>query len=216
SSRGAAMAGPLFEALATLGVRVSAEAVGARVGHLRTKKGDHEIDLVVEGFDDEVLGIEMKLSAYEDEKTVRHLRWFREQLDDSVTDLIVISNGNTGYRRRDGVSVVPRDLVGARIGSKPVRSRISSSEMPVVRLRPDALSPQEFAQSLVGNHETAVLAPQEEIAVTAGGRGPGVCVDSLQPCRQGQQCRLGHAVLQACPRRFSHCVGVEIASFVQS
>lgn len=113
SSRGAAMAGPLFEALVTLGVRVSAEAVGARVGHLRTKKGDHEIDLVVEGFDGEVLGIAVKLSAHVDEKHVRHLKWFREQLGDRVTDLIVISTGNTAYRRRDGVAVIPLALLGA-------------------------------------------------------------------------------------------------------
>ena len=92
---------------------MSAEAVGARVGHLRTKNGDHEIDLVVEGFDGEVLGIEVKLSAHVDDKHVRHLKWFREQLGDRVTDLIVVSTGTTAYRRRDGIAVVPLALLGA-------------------------------------------------------------------------------------------------------
>ncbi|MFN8080106.1 MAG: DUF4143 domain-containing protein [Kineosporiaceae bacterium] len=56
--RGAAMAGPLFESLATLTVRVAAQAAQARVGHLRTRNGDHEVDLVVEGPDAQVLAIE--------------------------------------------------------------------------------------------------------------------------------------------------------------
>ena len=48
---GAAMIGPLFESLVTLTVRVCAQAAEARIGHLRTTNGDHEVDLVVEGSD---------------------------------------------------------------------------------------------------------------------------------------------------------------------
>lgn len=60
---GAAMAGPLFELLVTLGVRIAAQAAEARVGHLRTRNGDREVDLVVEGAGGQVLGIEVKLAA---------------------------------------------------------------------------------------------------------------------------------------------------------
>src|SRR6202012_705391 len=41
--------GALFESLVTQSVRVYASAANATVGHLRTKNGDHEIDLIVEG-----------------------------------------------------------------------------------------------------------------------------------------------------------------------
>ena len=40
--------GQLFESLVALDVRVHAQASEARVGHLRTHTGEHEIDLIVE------------------------------------------------------------------------------------------------------------------------------------------------------------------------
>lgn len=113
SAVGAAMAGPLFESLATLSVRVAAEAADARVGHLRTKNGEHEIDLIVEGFDGEVLGIEVKLSAHVSDKHVQHLKWLRGQLGDRVADLVVLYSGKEAYRRQDGIAVVPLALLGA-------------------------------------------------------------------------------------------------------
>lgn len=112
TSTGAAMAGPLFESLATLGIRVAAQAAEARVGHLRTQNGDHEVDLIVEGHDGRVLGIEVKLAAAIRDDDVRHLLWLREQLNDEVADLIVLTTGDQAYRRRDGVAVVPLALLG--------------------------------------------------------------------------------------------------------
>lgn len=46
--RTATWLGALFESLATQSVRVYAEAAGARIGHLRTKNTEREIDLIVE------------------------------------------------------------------------------------------------------------------------------------------------------------------------
>lgn len=109
--RGAAMAGPLFESLATLSVRVAAQAAEGRVGHLRTGNGDHEIDLVVEGPDGQVVAIEVKLSATAQDHDVRHLRWLRDQHPD-VVDCVVLTTGTTAYRRRDGIAVVPLALLG--------------------------------------------------------------------------------------------------------
>jgi len=110
--RGAAMAGPLFESLATLTVRVAAQASQASVGHLRTGNGDHEVDLVVEGTEGQVVGIEVKLAAAVTDADVRHLHWLRRQLPDDVVDLMVITTGETAYRRSDGVAVVPLALLG--------------------------------------------------------------------------------------------------------
>lgn len=110
---GAAMAGPLFESLATLTVRVAAQAAEARVGHLRTGNGDHEVDLVVEGPEGQVLGIEVKLAANVVDRDVRHLLWLRDQLGPDLVDLVVLTTGTTAYRRADGIAVVPLALLGA-------------------------------------------------------------------------------------------------------
>lgn len=110
---GAHLTGPLFESLVTLGVRVAAQAAEARVSHLRTNAGEREVDLVVEGADGRVLGIEVKLAPAVGDADVRHLLWLREKLGDRVADLVVVTTGTTAYRRRDGVAVVPLALLGA-------------------------------------------------------------------------------------------------------
>ena len=107
------MAGPLFESLVTLGVRVSAQAAEAKVSHLRTNGGEREVDLVVEGVDGRVIGIEVKLAATVTDADVRHLRWLRDKIPDRVVDLVVVTTGTTAYRRRDGIAVVPLALLGA-------------------------------------------------------------------------------------------------------
>lgn len=112
TATGSYMAGPLFESLATLSVRVAAQVAEARVGHLRTRNGDHEIDLVVEGVDGQIVGIEVKLAANVTDSDVRHLRWFGQQLPDEIADLVVITTGSHAYRRPDGIAVVPLALLG--------------------------------------------------------------------------------------------------------
>jgi predicted AAA+ superfamily ATPase len=111
-SSGAHMAGPLFESLVSLGVRVMAQAVEARVSHLRLIGGDREIDLIVEGPDGQILGIEVKLAPDVTGSDVRHLVWLRDQMPDRVVDLVVVTTGRTAYRRSDGVAVVPLALLG--------------------------------------------------------------------------------------------------------
>jgi hypothetical protein len=49
--------GALFEHLAPLGIHTYAEATEARVGHLRTRNNDHEVDLIVQHANGRVLGI---------------------------------------------------------------------------------------------------------------------------------------------------------------
>ena len=53
--------GALFESLATQAVRVHATAAGARVGHLRTRGGEHEVNLIVERGEHSVVAVEVKL-----------------------------------------------------------------------------------------------------------------------------------------------------------
>lgn len=111
--RGAAMLGPLFESLVTLGVRVMAQAAEATVSHLRTKAGEHAVDLIVEADDGRVLAIEVKLAASVEDSDVRHLLWLRDRMPEQVVDLVVVTTGAHAYRRSDGVAVVPLALLGA-------------------------------------------------------------------------------------------------------
>ncbi|GAA1731892.1 ATP-binding protein [Brachybacterium phenoliresistens] len=112
SARGAHMIGPLFESLATLSVRAAAQVVDGRVGHLRSRNGDREVDLIVEGPDGRVVAFEVKLSTTVRDDDVRHLLWLRRQLRDDVADLVVLTTGEAAYRRPDGVAVIPLALLG--------------------------------------------------------------------------------------------------------
>lgn len=110
--RDGTLLGAFFESLVTNDVRVYAQAAEARVGHLRTAGGEHEVDLVVERDDGRIVAIEVKLSATVDDRDLRHLRWLKDRLGDDVLELVVITTGRHAYRRSDGVLVVPAALLG--------------------------------------------------------------------------------------------------------
>lgn len=84
--------GALFESLATASVRVYASAANAEVGHLRTKSGTREIDLIVEGDDRRVVAIEVKLTQTVSDRDVRHLHWRHDQIGDRLADRIVLKS----------------------------------------------------------------------------------------------------------------------------
>lgn len=104
--------GQLFESLVTLDVRVFAQAAEAVVRHLRTRNGDHEIDLVVERADHRIVALEVKVSPIVNDTDVAHLHWLRSQLGDDLLDAVVVTTGPHAYRRPDGIAVVPASLLG--------------------------------------------------------------------------------------------------------
>jgi predicted AAA+ superfamily ATPase len=110
--RAGTLLGALFESLIALSVRVYAEAVEARVSHLRTHRGDHEVDLIVERADGAVVAMEVKLGSTVDDESVRHLRWLAGRLGDQLVDAAIITTGSEAYRRADGVAVIPAALLG--------------------------------------------------------------------------------------------------------
>lgn len=110
--RDGTLLGALFESLVTIDVRVYAQAAEARVGHLRTASGEHEVDLVVERDDARIIAIEVKLSTTVDDEDLRHLKWLKGRLGDDVLDMMVITTGSYAYRRPDGIAVVPAALLG--------------------------------------------------------------------------------------------------------
>jgi len=105
------MLGHLFQSLAALCIRVPAQAAEARIGHLRTRNGDHEIDLVVVRDDGRVLAIEVELSTTVDDRDTAHLHWLAGHLGDALLDAVVVNTGPNAYRRPDGIGVVPLGLV---------------------------------------------------------------------------------------------------------
>jgi predicted AAA+ superfamily ATPase len=110
--RDGALIGALFESLVTLSVRVYAQAAEATVGHLRTKGGRHEVDLIVQGDAGKIVAIEVKLGGAPDQADCRHLKWLAAELRDDLLDMVVITTGRAAYRRPDGIAVVPAALLG--------------------------------------------------------------------------------------------------------
>ncbi len=110
--RSGTVLGALFESLVTLSVRVYAQAAEASVFHLRTHRGDREVDLIVERPDGRFVAIEVKLAPQLGADDVKHLHWLRQQAGDRMLDAIVVTTGTEAYRRTDGIAVVPAALLG--------------------------------------------------------------------------------------------------------
>ncbi|MCF8549744.1 MAG: DUF4143 domain-containing protein [Pontimonas sp.] len=104
--------GALFESLVVQSLRVYADTANTRVGHLRTKGGEREVDLISEGAERDCVAIEVKLADTVGDHDVRHLLWLKEKLGPRLKDAIVVNTGPYAYRRRDGIGVVPFALLG--------------------------------------------------------------------------------------------------------
>lgn len=110
--RDGTLLGALFESLVTLDLRVYAQAAEATVKHLRTHGGEHEVDLIVERADGRVVAFEVKLSRTVSDGDVRHLSWLADRVGSELVDAVIVTTGNTAYRRPDGIAVVPAALLG--------------------------------------------------------------------------------------------------------
>lgn len=107
--------GLLFESLVIRDLRIYAEANRARVFHWRTSYG-HEFDAVVERRDGSWLPVEVKLGATRADEAAASLIKSCEHVDPGergapVAKLVITATG-LGYRRPDGVSVVPITALG--------------------------------------------------------------------------------------------------------
>ena len=111
-SRDESLLGVLFQSLVTLSVRVYAQAAEAKVFHLRTHGGEHEVDLIVQGPDGRIVALEVKLAATVDSSDIRHLRWLAESIGPELADAAVVTTGTEAYRRRDNIAVIPAALLG--------------------------------------------------------------------------------------------------------
>ncbi|HMT06300.1 MAG TPA: DUF4143 domain-containing protein [Solirubrobacterales bacterium] len=112
SRAGTVSVGRLFESLATLSVRVYAQQAEAEVHHFRSQNGDREIDLIVTSESGRVLAIEVKLGSKVGDSDVKHLNWLASRLGEERIARVILTTGPEAYRRKDGVTVIPLDLLG--------------------------------------------------------------------------------------------------------
>ncbi|WP_067861152.1 ATP-binding protein [Nocardia shimofusensis] len=104
--------GALFEHLVALSVQTYADAAEAHLAHLRSRNGDHEVDLVVQRSDGRVLAMEVKLADRVSDEDVKHLHWLHDRIGDDLIDSVVVYTGEHAFRRADGVAVIPLALLG--------------------------------------------------------------------------------------------------------
>lgn len=105
--------GALFESLVTQSLRAYAQAAEtARVSHLRTRGGEHEVDLIVERGDGGIVAIEVKLAASVEDSDCWHLHWLSDRIGEDLLDAVVITTGSEAYRRTDGIGVIPAAVLG--------------------------------------------------------------------------------------------------------
>lgn len=107
--------GLLFESLVVRDLRVFAQALGATVSHYRDATG-LEADAVVERRDGTWAAFEVKLGPGAADDGARSLLRLAERVDADrhgpPSALVVVTGWGYGYRRPDGVSVVPAGSLG--------------------------------------------------------------------------------------------------------
>jgi len=106
------MLGALFENLVTLSVHIYADAAECQVFHLRTRDGDHEVDLIVQRPDGAIAALEIKLTAAPNNSDGRHLNWLSRTIGDELVAKAIVTTGPYAYNRPDGITVVPAALLG--------------------------------------------------------------------------------------------------------
>jgi len=111
-SRDLSLLGFMFESLVTRDIRVYAQQLDASVFHYKDNT-DLEVDIIVEATDGRWAAFEVKLGhGYIDEAAV-NLKKMAARIDsESLTSLAVIVGTGLGYRRADGVSVIPIGAFG--------------------------------------------------------------------------------------------------------
>ena len=108
--------GLLFESLVIRDLRVLAQALDGEVFHYRDDYGI-EVDAIVQLRDGRWGAIEIKLGPGQVEAAAAGLRRFRQQIDTRRSGepsfLAVVCGSGYGYRRADGIAVVPVGALGA-------------------------------------------------------------------------------------------------------
>ena len=100
--------GRIIDTFVTSQLRVEADAAdSARLFHLRTKRGEHEIDIVAE-VGRRLIGFEIKAGGAPTRRDARHLIWFRDKIaTDRFKGGVVFHTGPHRYELDDRIEAVP-------------------------------------------------------------------------------------------------------------
>lgn len=107
--------GFLFESLAIRDLRIYSQSAGAEVLHYRDSDG-LEVDAIVEARDGRWAAFEIKLGSNRIDEAAANLHKFAQRIDTDTCGppavLGVIVGSGYGYRREDGVQVIPLGALG--------------------------------------------------------------------------------------------------------
>lgn len=78
-----------------------------RLHHLRTKAGEHEIDLLLELGGFRIVAIEIKAAAAPDASAAKHLSWLRDSLGDRFLAGVVLHTGPRVYSLGERIVAAP-------------------------------------------------------------------------------------------------------------
>lgn len=81
--------------------------VGADLFHLRDANGRHEIDLLIEARDGQIIAIEIKATAAPTPADARHLEWLRERTGPKFATGLLVHTGPRVFRLSERIIAVP-------------------------------------------------------------------------------------------------------------
>lgn len=102
--------GLLFESLVVRDLRIYTDYLGGYVSHYRDKSG-LEVDAIIHLNDGRWAAVEVKLGSHDLDEAAKHLFELVEKIDTKQSSgpsfLMVVTGTEFGYKRKDGVYVVP-------------------------------------------------------------------------------------------------------------
>ena len=104
--RDPALAGHYFDSFVASQIRSEIGVARGVLHHVRTKAGEHEIDMVIE-IGGTLIAIEVKSGVQPVAADAKHLAWFRSKLGDAVTAAAVIHRGSASFEIVPGVWALP-------------------------------------------------------------------------------------------------------------
>ena len=100
------LAGRFVEWFVVAQLRPEVDAASGHLSHLRTRGGDHEVDIVID-IGGRLVGIDVKAGVSPTAGDARHLTWLRSQLGDRLDACIVLHRGESTFELVDGVWATP-------------------------------------------------------------------------------------------------------------
>ena len=92
---------------AQLRAECAISVVGADMFHLRDANGRHEIDLLIEARDGQIIAVEIKATSAPSAADARHLEWLHQRLGSRLTIGLLVHTGPRVFRLTERIVAVP-------------------------------------------------------------------------------------------------------------